>query len=83
MNSFFKLNSDSRYNLRQVSQFSRSLIKSVYNETESISHLGQKIWDILPYDYKTIQNLNIFKIKIKRWKPEIAHVGYVKFTLIE
>ena len=66
----FKLNSDSRYNLRQILQFSRSLVKSVYPRTESISYLGPKIWDKLPGDYKTIQNLDTFKIKIKKWKPK-------------
>ena len=70
MNRVFKLNSDSRYNLRQILQFFKSLIKSVYHRTESISYLGPKIWDILPDDYKTIQNLDTFKVKIKKWKPE-------------
>ena len=69
MNRFFKLNSDSRYKLRQILQVSRSLVKPVYHGTESISYLGSKIWDILPDDYKTIQNLDTFKIKIKKWKP--------------
>ena len=69
MNRFFKLNSDSRYNSRQILQVSRSLVKSVYHGTESISYLGSKIWDILPDDHKTIQNLDTFKIKIKKWKP--------------
>ena len=70
MNRVFKLNSDSHYNLRQILQFSRSLIKSVYHGTGSISYLGPKIWDMLPDDYKTIQNMDTFKIKIKNWKPE-------------
>ena len=65
MNRVFKLNSDSRYNLRQISQFSRSLVRSVCHGIESISYLGPKIWDILLDDYKTIQNLDPFKIKIK------------------
>ena len=69
-NRVFKLNSDSHYNLRQILQFSRSLVKSIYYRTESISYLGRKIWDILPDDYKVIQNLDTFKIKIKKWKPE-------------
>ena len=43
MNRVFKLNSDSRYNLRQISQFSRSLVKSVYHGTESISYISPKI----------------------------------------
>ena len=70
MNRVFKLNSDSHYNLRQILQFSRSLVKSVHHGIESISYLGPKIWDILPDDYKTIQNLDTFKIKIIKWKPE-------------
>ena len=68
MNRVLKLNSDSYYNLRQISQFSRSLVKLLYHGTESISYLGPKIWDILPDVYKTIQNLNT--LKIKKWKPE-------------
>ena len=45
---------------------------------ESISYLGPKMWDIQPNDYKTIRNLDTFKIKIKKRKPELARVGYVK-----
>ena len=70
MNRVFKLNSDIPYNLRQISQFSTSSVKSVYHGTESISYLGPQIWDILPDDYKTIQNLDTFKINIKKRKPE-------------
>ena len=70
MNRVFKLNSDSRYNLQQILQFFRSLVKSVYHGTESISCLGPRIWDILPDEHETIQSLDTFKIKIKNWKPE-------------
>ena len=37
MNRVFKLNSGSCYNLRQILQFPRSLVKSVYHGTESVS----------------------------------------------
>ena len=47
MNRVFKLISDSRYSLREISQFSRSLVKSVYHGTESISYLDPKICNIL------------------------------------
>ena len=83
MNRVFKLNSDSRYNLRQILQFFKSLIKSVYHRTESISYLGPKIWDILPDDYKTIQNLDTLKLKLKNGTQTIVRVGYVNLTLIE
>ena len=45
--------------------------------------LTQKIWDVLPDDYKTIQNLDTFKIKIKNGNQKNFRVGSVKFTLIE
>ena len=72
LNGVFKRNSDSLYNLRQISQFSKSLVKSLHHGTESISYLGPRIWDIIhvPDDYKTIQNLDTLKIEIKKWKPE-------------
>ena len=78
MNGVSKLNSNSRYNLRQILQFSRSLVKLVYHGTECISYLGPKIWDILLDDYKTIQNFDTFKIEIKKWKPEICPCRFCK-----
>ena len=62
MNRDFKLNSDSRYNLRQISQFSRTLVR--YHGTESISYLGPKSWDTLPDNYKIIENLDTVKVKL-------------------
>ena len=82
MNTVFKLNSHIHYNLRQISQFSRSQARSVYHGTESISYFGPKIWDILPDDYKTIGNLDTFKLKLKKGNQKIDRVGYLKFTLI-
>ena len=70
VNDIFKRKDNSRYNVRQISEFSRPLVKSVYHGSESLSFLRPKIWDMLPDDYKDIDNLNIFKNKIKKWKPE-------------
>ena len=70
VNDIFKRKDSSRYNVRQISEFSRPLVKSVYHGSESLSFLRPKIWDMLPDDYKDIDNLNIFKNKIKKWKPE-------------
>ena len=53
MNRVFKLNSESRYNLTQISKFSRSLVRS-------------RDIDILPDDYKTMQNLDTLNFKIKK-----------------
>ena len=81
MNRVFKLNSDSRYNLRQNSQFSRTLVRSVYHGAESVSYLCPKIWEILPHDYTTIQNLDTLKLKLKNGNQKIVRAGYVRFTL--
>ena len=70
INDIFKQKDNSRYNLRQISEFSRSLIKSVYHGSESVSFLGPKIWDMQVNDYKDIDKLNTFKNKIKKWKSE-------------
>ena len=70
MSNMFKLKAENSYNLGQVSEFSRPMVKSVYHGTESISYLGPKIWDILPEKLKNIDNLEHFKKEIKTWKPD-------------
>ena len=70
MNDIFKHKGNSQYNLRQSSGFTRPLVKSVYHGSESASLLGPKLWDILPNNYNDIDNLNTFKNKFKKWKPE-------------
>ena len=70
MSNMFKLKAENSYNLRQISEFSRPMVKSVYHGTESISYLGPKKWDILPEKLKNIDNLEHFKKKIKIWTPD-------------
>ena len=69
MSNMFKLKVEYSYNLRQVSEFSRPMVKSVYHGIESISLLGPKIWDLLPEKLKNIDNLEHFKKEIKTWTP--------------
>ena len=70
MKDIFKQKENSRYNLRQISEFSRPLVKSVYDGSEIVLSLGPKIWNMLLDYYKDIDNLNTFKNKIKKWNPE-------------
>ena len=69
MSNMFKLKAENSYNLRQVSEISRPMVKSVYHGNESISYLRPKIWDILPEKLKNIDNLEHFK-EIKTWTPD-------------
>ena len=52
MGNIFKLRTEIPYNLRNISEFSRPAVNSVYHGTESISYLGPKIWDILPQELR-------------------------------
>ena len=79
MKNIFKLKAKTSYNLRQVSEFSRPMVKSVYHGTESISYLEPKIWDILPEKLKNIDNLEYFKKEIKTWKPDKVYTKSVGF----
>ena len=58
MNNIFTQKDNRWCNLRQISKFSRPLVKSVYHGNERTSFIGPKIWDRLPNDRKDIDNLN-------------------------
>ena len=45
-----------------------------------MSYLGPKIWDLVPKELKELSSLSAFKKAIKKWKPQIALVDYVKNT---
>ena len=78
----FKLKSDSCYNMRQTSQFSRSLVKSVYN-MEYILTLAQKYGIYYLMNIKPYKIWILLKLKLNNGNQKIVCIGYVKFTLIE
>ena len=49
INNIFKIKAKNPYNLRQVSEFSRPVVKSVYHRTERIPYLGPRRSSILYY----------------------------------
>ena len=68
MNDIFKLRGNT-HNLRGTSQFLVDLIHSAFNDSESASYLGSKIWEQIPTDIKNKDSLIGFKKEIKKWKP--------------
>ena len=40
--------------------------------TETISSIGPKIWHIIPTVIKNVATLDVFKRKIKQWKPDLC-----------
>ena len=59
----------SSYNLRRNDTFEKRKVHSVYHDTESLSFLGLKIWDLVPVELKQSETLYSFKSKIKNWLP--------------
>ena len=51
-------------------------MKSVYHGSESVSFLGPKIWEMLPDDYKDVDNLKIIL------RTRSLKIVLLKFTLI-
>ena len=69
MKTIFPL-ANNHYNLRNDKSFQTRNINSVYNGTETISFRGPQTWSLLPDAIKNSSSINIFKSKIKYWKPE-------------
>ena len=65
------------YNLKEISQYFRPRINTMYHGTESISNLGSKIWDLVPSNLKEINNLDRFKKAIKQWNF-MQNVGFLE-----
>ena len=65
----FRYISRANYDLRYQSEFSRPLVKSVFNGTEATSYLGPRIWDLVPLEMKQKESLTAFKKAIKTWNP--------------
>ena len=60
MDNVFKLKTENPYNLRQVSDFSRTIVKTVHHGTESISCLGPKICNMLLERLRNMENIEKF-----------------------
>ena len=61
---------EASYNLRNMREFKTHCVKTVHYGTESVSFLGPKLWQLLPQELKDINDINIFKSKIKEWVPQ-------------
>ena len=45
-------------------------VKTVLYGTETLSYLGPKIWNLVPSDIRDCATEQIFRQKIKKWKPD-------------
>ena len=65
----FKLNNMTVYSTRNKYTFYSRLVRTVLHGTESPSHLGPKILELVSNDMKNLSKLTAFKKAIKQWKP--------------
>ena len=68
MKLVFPLENKSRFPNQNI--FVTSNVKTVSWGTESLRHIGPKIWQKIPNSIKILKTLNLFKNKIREWKPE-------------
>jgi len=67
MNIVFPPNINKRY--PRQNDFSTRNVKTVGSGTETLAHLGPKIWTIVPENIKKCKNLYLFRKEIRKWKP--------------
>ena len=56
-------------------------VRTVAWGTESLSHLGPKLWTLIPLKLKKLTSLAKFKSEIKLWKPSKCPCRLCKFYL--
>ena len=68
MDLVFPLNLNSRY--PGENDFRTRNVKTVGFGTETLAHLGPKIWAIIPSSIKKSKSLHLFRKEIRKWKPD-------------
>ena len=63
---FFE-NININYNLRSQMDFMQTSVSSSNFGTKLLGYLVTKEWDIVPYDTKSIKNLELFKKLKRKW----------------
>ena len=56
-------------NLRSKSKFAVPCVRTVHNGQNSTQYYGLLIWNMIPGYMKDSKTLDIFKDKIRKWKP--------------
>ena len=68
MNLVFPINLNTKY--PGQNDFITRNVKKVGTGTETLAHMGPKIWKLIPTSIKNSKSLFTFKKEIKKWKPD-------------
>ena len=87
----FSSNSHVNCSLCYQSEFSRPLVKIVFDGTEAISCLGPRLWDLVSLEMKQKESFTAFKKAIKTWNPRncpcrlcknyVAGIGFISIMI--
>ena len=69
------------YNMRTTGNLSLPVYSTIKYGKNSISYMGPYYWNMLPKEIKNVDNLNIFKSKLKSWLPKCACGSCTKCTI--
>ena len=72
MKDVFPLSTSSNYDIRSRRTFTTRPVKTVYYGTGSLSYLAPKVWELIPNNIKSLENLSKFKKAIKNWEPDVC-----------
>ena len=67
MDNIFPLKLETKYEHENI--FKSSNIRTVSWGSESLAHIGPRIWAIIPDDIKKIDKLSTFSKEIRKWQP--------------
>ena len=86
MKEIFHFQENENCTLRSGTHLASRNMRALFGK-ETVSNLGAKIWPLLPEEFKSASSLQVFKNKLKEWKPTscpcrlcktyIQYVGFI------
>ena len=87
LRDIFHFQENENYNFRSGTHLASRNMRTILFGKETVSNLRAKIWPLLPEELKNTSLLQVFKNKLKEWKPKscpcglcktyIQHVGFI------
>ena len=81
---------NNNYSMRSKYELAVPLVNTVLKGKNSLRYFGPVIWNSIPIDIRCQDNFNLFKSKIRQWKPEncqcrlclnyISGVGFMEIS---
>ena len=67
--------------MRTTGNLSLPVYSTIKCEKNSINYMEPYYWNMLPKEMKSVNNVNIFKSKLKSWLPKCACGSCTKCTI--